>query len=223
MKQFKYVLFAANKVFQTDPFQYFSQNGVTDDARMKGLAEELFPLIQLTALCILVISLLIAIIKWGITPPAKKSEGLVSVLSWKLCMVIIVAAFAEIAGFMYALFNEISNEVDTTKGSGIFGGIDSILEGYFAAGYRLVIVIGVCLFVLALLVAAILFGVMKDHDKVKENRSWIIRILIAVAVFSLALTLVGIAYELGEKIDLTDVVDSRTYGLGLWYNNRLTG
>lgn len=92
-------------VFQTDPFHYFNMNGLATDQAMQEMAASIYQTLQFIGLCVIVLSLLWAVIKWGITPPAKKREGIVSVVGWKLFLVMFLAAFLEIVGFIYVLFD----------------------------------------------------------------------------------------------------------------------
>lgn len=95
---------------------------------------------------------------------------------------------------------------DPDKDNGAFSGIKNLAEGYFASAYQVMMVVGVCIFVLAVLAAALLLGVLKNTTKVQENRSWLIRILGSVVVFALALTLVGMFFEIGNTADITAAV-----------------
>lgn len=88
-----------------------------------------------------------------------------------------------------------------TGGNGAFDKLSNVVKAYFADAYQFLIVVGVALLVLAAVIAGILFGIMKDSAKVKENKSWLIRILAAVAIVALALTLVSIAFGIGEAAD----------------------
>jgi len=96
---------AALEVFTTDPFHYFNMNGLANDPVMQGMAATIYQTVQVIALCMLVLSLMWAVIKWGITPPAKKREGIISVVGWKLFLVAFLAAFVEIVTFLFVLFD----------------------------------------------------------------------------------------------------------------------
>lgn len=104
---------AALEVFKTDPFHYFNMNGLATDPAMQGMAASIYQTIQVIALCTLVLSLAWAIVKWGITPPAKKREGIVSVVGWKLFLVAFLAAFVEIVTFLYVLFDRAAASLGT--------------------------------------------------------------------------------------------------------------
>jgi len=91
------------------------------------------------------------------------------------------------------------------KNNHALDGFQRLAEGYFASAYQLMLTVGICLFVLAGLAAALMFGIFKDSQKVKENKSWIIRILAATAIFALILTLVGAAFNVGDEVKVDDV------------------
>lgn len=95
-------------IFLTDPFHYFTLDGLANDPAMQDMAASIFQTAQVLGLCALVLSLMWGIIKWGITSPAKKKEGLVSVVGWKLFMVAFIAAFVEIIGFFIILYERIA-------------------------------------------------------------------------------------------------------------------
>lgn len=114
MKLFKNILLGSDaqqalEVFKTDPFYYFSMNGLAEDTAMQEMAASIFQLMQVIAVCFLVLATLCAVIKWAITPPARKSEGIISVLSWKLIIAMVLAAFIEIVGFVWILFDNIQS------------------------------------------------------------------------------------------------------------------
>lgn len=104
------MLFSSEKdpldVFKKDPFHYFNMNGLANDPAMQEMAASIYQLIQVVALCTLVLSLAWAVVKWGITPPAKKREGIVSVVGWRLFLVAFLAAFVEIVTFLYVFFDK---------------------------------------------------------------------------------------------------------------------
>ena len=104
---------------------------------------------------------------------------------------------------------------DPSKNNGAFSGLQNLAEGYFASAYQVMQVVGICLFVLAGLAAALMFGIFKDSQKVKENKSWLIRILAAVAIFALVLTLVGLAFNVGNEVS---VDGAPTPGASIEYN-----
>lgn len=95
---------------------------------------------------------------------------------------------------------------DADRNNGAFQGLQNMAEGYFASAYQLMQVVGICLFVLAALAAALMFGIFKDSTKVKENKGWLIRILAAVVIFALALTLVGMFFNIGADANITATV-----------------
>ena len=88
-----------------------------------------------------------------------------------------------------------------TDGNGAFDRLEGVIKAYFADAYQLLLVIGVAVLVLAAVVAGILFGVMKDSQKVKENKAWLIRILASVAIIATVLTLVSIAFGVGAAAE----------------------
>ena len=83
-----------DSILKTDPFKYFNDNGVTDDAQVRGMAAAVFQIAQPLGLALIAIATLWAIIKWGMTPPAKKKEGIISVISWKFFLFVIIVAYA---------------------------------------------------------------------------------------------------------------------------------
>ena len=95
---------------------------------------------------------------------------------------------------------------DPSKNNGAFSGVQKMAEGYFASAYQVMLVIGICIFVLAGLAAALLFGILKNSTKVQENKAWLIRILAAVVIFALVLTVIGMFYEIGNTADITAAV-----------------
>lgn len=89
------------------------------------------------------------------------------------------------------------NKTDKT-----FAGVQSTFEGLFASAYSLFISVGIALLVLAGIAAAILFGMLKDNTKVKENRNWIVRVLAAAAIVAVMLTAVGLFYSVGASVQV---------------------
>lgn len=102
---------------------------------------------------------------------------------------------------------------DPNKNNQAFSGLQNLIEGYFASAYQLMQVVGICVFVIAGLAAALMFGVFKDSQKVKENKSWLIRIFAAVAIFALVLTLVGVAFDVGDQVEATTPSASIDYNV----------
>lgn len=109
---------------------------------------------------------------------------------------------------------------DPAKNNGAFSGLQELAKGYFASAYQVMQVVGICMFVLAGLAAALMFGIFKDSQKVKENKSWLIRILAAVAIFALVLTLVGLAFNVGNEVsvDGTPTPGTPTPAASIEYN-----
>ena len=95
-------------VFLKDPFHYFNLNGLATDPVMRETAASLYQMLQIFIFCILVISTVWAVIKWGITPPAKKQEGILSIIGWKTFLVIFTMMFLEIVGFFYLFFDRMA-------------------------------------------------------------------------------------------------------------------
>ena len=88
-----------------------------------------------------------------------------------------------------------------TDGNGAFDQLEKVIKEYFAETYQLLLVIGVAVLVLAGVAAGILFGVLKDAQKVKENKTWLVRVLVAVAIVAGILTAVSLAFGVGEAIE----------------------
>lgn len=98
----------ALELFKTDPFHYFNKNGLATDPVMQGMAADIYQLLQVIALGVLACSVLYSVIKWGMTLPGKKQEGIVSVLGWKLFMVAFIAAFVEIVSILLIMFDQMA-------------------------------------------------------------------------------------------------------------------
>jgi len=97
-----------------------------------------------------------------------------------------------------------------TGGNNAFDQLEQVIKAYFADAYQLLMVVGVAVLVLAGVTAGILFGVMKDSQKVKENKSWLIRILASVAIIALVLTLVSLAFGVGAAAEGTVTIATPT-------------
>ena len=101
-------------------------------------------------------------------------------------------------GNVVVLTNPVDFLDDPNKNNGAFSGIQSLGEGYFASGYQAIEVLGLCLLAIAALAAAILFGFFKDTQKVKENNTWLLRIIGAVAIVACIMTVFGFAFDAGS-------------------------
>ena len=96
----------------------------------------------------------------------------------------------------------LSNPADYLKGNGS-GALDPLqetLEGTVTDVYKLLISVGIGALVCALVAAAICFGLFRDTTFVREHKQWIVRIIFAVILVSVALTIVGLANEIGSSI-----------------------
>lgn len=102
-----------------------------------------------------------------------------------------------VSNFVF-LSNPVDFLKDPSKNNHAFDGVQNMAEGYFASAYQVMQVVGLCLFVLAGLAAAILFGILKNSTKVQENKAWILRVIGAVVIFALILEGVGIAFAAGS-------------------------
>lgn len=98
-------------VFKKDPFHYFNRNGLATDPQMQMMAAEIYQLLQAVALALIACSMLWAVIKWGMTPPGKKQEGIISVLGWKLILVAVIAAFLEIVSIFLIMFDRMAGSL----------------------------------------------------------------------------------------------------------------
>jgi len=98
-------------LFKTDPFHYFNQNGLATDPIMQGMAADIYQLMEAGALFALACATLYAVIKWGVTPPGRKSEGLVSVLGKKFFAIVFVTAFVGIATFIIDFFDKMAGAI----------------------------------------------------------------------------------------------------------------
>ena len=74
------------------------------------------------------------------------------------------------------------------------------LQSVIGDAYALLLVVGIGALGCALVGAFILFGLLKDTSSVKENKNWIVRILIAVIGVSTVITLIGIFAGIGSAI-----------------------
>ena len=86
------------------------------------------------------------------------------------------------------------------SGSGSFDNLKSTLQNVLADMYGLLVAVGFGLLGCALVAAFILFGVMKDNNTIKENKQWILRLILAATGIACVLTIIGIAAGIGEKI-----------------------
>lgn len=101
----------AMDLFKTDPFHYFTRDGLMTDPVMRGMAADIYQLIWASALFLLACSTLYAVIKWGLTSPGRKSEGLISVLGKKFFAIVFVTAFIGIITFVFDFFNKIAEAI----------------------------------------------------------------------------------------------------------------
>jgi len=101
----------AMELFKTDPFHYFTRDGLMTDPVMRGMAADIYQLMWAVSLFLLAISTLYAVIKWGLTPAGQKSEGIVSVLGKKFFAIVFVTAFIGIATFILDFFNEMAGKI----------------------------------------------------------------------------------------------------------------
>lgn len=90
--------------------------------------------------------------------------------------------------------------LEENSGNGTFSSLSDTLQGVLADGYKMLTAVGIGLIGCALVVAFILFGVLKDNSSIKENKQWIIRLIGAVIGIAMVLTIIGIAYGIGGKI-----------------------
>lgn len=104
--------------------------------------------------------------------------------------------------YIVSKFPFLSNPADYLegKGSGVLDPLQETLEGTVTDVYKLLVAVGIGLLVCALVVAGICFGLFKDTTFVREHKQWIIRIIIAVIIVSLALTIVGLANDIGSSV-----------------------
>ena len=98
-------------LFKKDPFHYFNMNGLATDPQMQAMAAEIYQLLQVVALAFIALSILWAVIKWGMTPPGKKQEGIVSILGWKLILVAVIACFVEIVSIFLIMFDRMAGSL----------------------------------------------------------------------------------------------------------------
>lgn len=84
---------------------------------------------------------------------------------------------------------------------GTFGKLGDTLQQTIADAYGMLTVVGIGLIGLCLVVAFICFGILKDNSTIKENKQWIMRLLIAVIGVSCVITIIGIAAGIGESIN----------------------
>lgn len=82
-----------------------------------------------------------------------------------------------------------------------FGPLQSTVEWVLADGYKFLRVIGFGAVGCCLLVAFICFGVLKDSQEIKENKKWIVRLLISAGGISFVIGLIGIFAGIGANID----------------------
>lgn len=81
-----------------------------------------------------------------------------------------------------------------------FDGLLGTLQNVIGDAYALLIAVGIGALGCALVGAFILFGLLKDTSSVRENKNWIVRILIAVIGISTVITLIGIFAGIGGAI-----------------------
>ena len=93
------------EVFKKDPFEYFNMNELATDPEMQMIAASIYQLLQVFALGTIVISAIIGAVRWGMTPPAKKQNGIVEIVGWKLIIVMLIAAFVEIVGIVFVIID----------------------------------------------------------------------------------------------------------------------
>lgn len=81
-----------------------------------------------------------------------------------------------------------------------FESLGKTLQNVLSNAYSLLMVVGFGLIGCALVAAFILFGVLKDTNAVRENKQWILRLLIAIIGISCVLTIIGIAAGIGNSV-----------------------
>lgn len=85
--------------------------------------------------------------------------------------------------------------------NGTFSKLTETLQKTIADAYGMLTAVGIGLIGVCLVAAFIMFGVMKDNSTIKENKQWILRLLIAVIGVSCVVTIVGIAAGIGQSIN----------------------
>ncbi len=90
--------------------------------------------------------------------------------------------------------------LEKKSGQGTFNSLSETLQGVLADGYKMLTAVGIGLIGCALVVAFILFGVLKDNSSIKENKQWIVRLIGAVIGIAMVLTIIGIASGIGQSI-----------------------
>lgn len=95
-------------IFTTDPFEYFNLNEIATDVKTQALAASFYRMLHSVALGTIVISAIIGVVRWGITPPGKRQSGIVEIVGWKLIIVMLIAAFVEIVGLVWVLIDRIA-------------------------------------------------------------------------------------------------------------------
>lgn len=79
-----------------------------------------------------------------------------------------------------------------TEGGNTFKSVDDKATELIAEVYNLLLKVGIGLLAIVALIAAICFGMFKDSQAIKENKQWLVRIIIAIVIVGSVLTLVGI-------------------------------
>lgn len=90
---------------------------------------------------------------------------------------------------------------DSGSSMGLFGNLLKTLKGALAEGYSLLLIVGAGVLGICLVVAFILFGALRDSTAVRDNKKWIVRLLGAAIGVACALTLVGLAFGIGQKFE----------------------
>lgn len=78
------------------------------------------------------------------------------------------------------------------QGSDIFDPVEKATQPIFSGLYGLLLTLGIGLLAIAGLVAVVCYGVLKDSSKIKENKEWLGRVLIAVIGAGALLSIIGI-------------------------------
>jgi cytochrome bd-type quinol oxidase subunit 1 len=85
-------------------------------------------------------------------------------------------------------------------GDGSFDEVGRAITGAVSSIYTILRNVGLMVIILCGVAAAILFGILKNEQSIQKNKTWLLRIIVAVALVALIPTILGMVAGLGDKL-----------------------